>query len=498
MIAKITKGNNIDKLIRYHENKIREGVAEFLGSHNMSSENPAIFKSVLNELVKESNVEDFTFQASINLPPGETISNDKFKIIAHQYMSKMGFGNQPYFIYKHNDQEHSHIHIITVRVDDNGKSIGSFYDFLESQKITRDLEIKHNLKEVSSIKNKEDRVGEEAIAQALDRGRNGMKAYISDVTNQIKNKAIYTSIDELKEILSLKGVSLKVTNNNKGVVFGLTDDPNKHIIQRSEIYHSMSDDFLNKKITKNKARVTVVLNNSKDRLKKSVQNVLERHYCIRHEDFEKELQRVGMNIKWNKHNDGSVYGYKLYDNKSGLLLKGSQLDRNLSYEKIKHHFSETNTLNKFELSKEVRKEIRDNYYQFINNNNLKESELLIRLNKNSDFRFKFENSIVDIVNKKYLQEAKIFENINNFDPSLIVKNSMNDFILKYKNIQLYDMLEKEKAQAITKTIENAFDIISDMNTGVNLSGLNDHKNTSSNSRKNSKKSKLKKRNNGNK
>lgn len=36
-------------------------------------------------------------------------------------MRKMGYGNQPYITYKHADTHNTHIHIVSVCVDEQGK-----------------------------------------------------------------------------------------------------------------------------------------------------------------------------------------------------------------------------------------------------------------------------------------------------------------------------------------------------------------------------------------
>lgn len=36
-------------------------------------------------------------------------------------MQKMGYGNQPYITYKHADTHNTHIHIVSVCVDEQGK-----------------------------------------------------------------------------------------------------------------------------------------------------------------------------------------------------------------------------------------------------------------------------------------------------------------------------------------------------------------------------------------
>ena len=45
----------------------------------------------------------------------------KMCIRDREYLEKMGFGNQPYLVFKHEDIDRHHLHIVTVRVDENGR-----------------------------------------------------------------------------------------------------------------------------------------------------------------------------------------------------------------------------------------------------------------------------------------------------------------------------------------------------------------------------------------
>lgn len=57
----------------------------------------------------------------------------------------MGYGNQPYVVYKHEDISRHHIHIVTLGVDEQGKKISDSNNFFNSKKITRALEQKYGL-----------------------------------------------------------------------------------------------------------------------------------------------------------------------------------------------------------------------------------------------------------------------------------------------------------------------------------------------------------------
>ena len=61
---------------------------------------------------------------SLNPHPDDRLTDGELTQIAHEYMQRMGYGDQPYIIVKHEDIDRHHLHIVSVRVDEQGKRIG--------------------------------------------------------------------------------------------------------------------------------------------------------------------------------------------------------------------------------------------------------------------------------------------------------------------------------------------------------------------------------------
>lgn len=55
-------------------------------------------------------------------------------------MEALGYGNQPYIVFKHNDITREHIHIVSLRVDSKGRKISDKFEKRRSKKITEALE----------------------------------------------------------------------------------------------------------------------------------------------------------------------------------------------------------------------------------------------------------------------------------------------------------------------------------------------------------------------
>ncbi len=74
----------------------------------------------LNMLLKTAetnpNVRLNSVHISLNFAPGEQLDDATLKQISAEYKDRIGFGDQPYLLYRHDDAGHPHVHIATVKV----------------------------------------------------------------------------------------------------------------------------------------------------------------------------------------------------------------------------------------------------------------------------------------------------------------------------------------------------------------------------------------------
>jgi len=96
-------------------------------------------------LIANRNTEKHTLHISLNPNPKDVVDDDKFIEIAQEYMQKMGYGEQPFIVFKHNDIDRSHIHIVSVCVDENGRKISDKFEKMRSMNVCRELEKHHRL-----------------------------------------------------------------------------------------------------------------------------------------------------------------------------------------------------------------------------------------------------------------------------------------------------------------------------------------------------------------
>lgn len=76
----------------------------------------------------------------------ENVAVDKLQKIAVDYMDKIGFGEQPFLVYKHDDASHPHIHIVTtnMKADSTRIDMHNIGKNL-SEKVRKEIEIEYQL-----------------------------------------------------------------------------------------------------------------------------------------------------------------------------------------------------------------------------------------------------------------------------------------------------------------------------------------------------------------
>lgn len=148
MIVRINKGKNPGGAVRYNETKVTNGEARLLTMLNYPGEEFSVAEKIavldaqvaLNPRIKEP-----TLHIALAFHPGETLSDAELTKIATDYMDAMGYSEQPMLVYRHEDTQHPHLHIVTVNIDSDGKKITDSNDQYRSNAIRKELELAYNL-----------------------------------------------------------------------------------------------------------------------------------------------------------------------------------------------------------------------------------------------------------------------------------------------------------------------------------------------------------------
>ena len=128
MVAKVIIGKTIRGVLSYNENKVKEGTAACIKAEGFPMRADGLsFKDKLQTFLdchlQNRNVKTNALHISLNFDPSEKFDSNKLGEIAAAYLSKIGFGDQPYLVYQHFDAAHPHVHLVTTNVKLDGNRI---------------------------------------------------------------------------------------------------------------------------------------------------------------------------------------------------------------------------------------------------------------------------------------------------------------------------------------------------------------------------------------
>ncbi|WP_290806363.1 conjugal transfer protein MobB, partial [Flavobacterium sp.] len=268
---------------------------------------------------------------SLNPDPDDRVNNNDYKAIAKDYMEKMGYGKQPFIVFKHNDIERSHIHIVTVCVNEEGRKISDAFEKRKSMAACRELEHKYNLK--NAVEQKQNRT--EPVFKPVNYKAGDIKSQMAAVIRYLPKYYQYTTLGTYNALLSLFNVTAgEVKGQYNGtarqglVYFALNEKGEKasNPFKASLFGKSAGHKELQSHFEKSKTQ----LQNSPSRsiLKTTIQKTI---LATKNEtEFKAGLKELGINTVVRRTADNRIYGITFIDHQSRSVWNGSQLSKNLS------------------------------------------------------------------------------------------------------------------------------------------------------------------------
>lgn len=339
MVAKITTPLSINRALNYNEQKVQKGKAECLFAGNfLQHVNELNFYQKLDrfqKLIEQNASKTNTLHISLNFHPSENLSKEKLIQIAETYMSKIGFGEQPFLVYQHFDSGHPHLHIVTTSIRENGKRIDTYnIGKNQSQTARKEIELQYGLIKADKKSSEQKQKVEAIPVQKIRYGLAETKRSISNVLSQVINQYKYTSIAELNAVLRLynvvadRGNEESRTYKNQGLHYRLLDEKGNKIgvpIKASSIYFKPTLKYLEEKFTQNESlRIPY-----KAKLKTAIDWCLSKKPTSINE-FISALKKESITAVIRQNEEGFIYGLTFIDHRNKTVFNGSALGKNYS------------------------------------------------------------------------------------------------------------------------------------------------------------------------
>ena len=345
MVAKISVGSSLYGAIAYNGEKINEAKGRLLTTNRIYNDGSGTvdinkaMEGFHTFLPPQMKVEKPVVHISLNPHPEDVLTDAELQDIAREYLEKLGFGNQPYLIFKHEDIDRHHLHIVTVRVDENGKCISDKNNYYRSKQITRELEKKYGLHDAERRHRRLDTPLCKVDASAGD-----VKKQAGNTVKTLNGQYRFQTMGEYRALLSLYNMTVEETHGNvrgreyHGLVYSVTDDAGNKTgspFKSSLFGKSVGYEAVQRKFARSKQEI-------KDRklagmTKRTVLSVLEGTYDK--DKFVATLKGKGIDTVLRYTEEGRIYGATFIDHRTGCVLNGSRMGKELSANALQEHFT---------------------------------------------------------------------------------------------------------------------------------------------------------------
>ncbi len=337
MVARIKIKDSLNRSFFYNENKVSEGVAELILAENYPVNKDKMSQAQrLNVLKKlcslRENLNANTVHISLNFDPSEQLSKDILQEIAKEYMDKIGFVNQPFLVYQHYDSGHPHIHILTTKVDWNGKAIDTnFIARKKSEPARKEIEKLFGLIKAEDSK-KVIRQIKPAYVQKVDYGKSESKKAIANVLTEVINNYKFTSLPELNAVLNQfnvkadRGTENSRTFLNQGLHFKIINENGEAVgvpIKASLFAGKPTLKLLEEKFQSNEGLRLP----HKSRIKNAIDFHFIKNLKTSIEGLKSSLAKDGIHLVARRNEKGILYGLTYVDHSTKCVFNGSALGK---------------------------------------------------------------------------------------------------------------------------------------------------------------------------
>lgn len=344
MIAKISATENLGGALGYNFKKVEKGEASILLTAELYQNKEGrytveeVFADMEALIPKKCRTKNAVFHCSLNPHPDEKLSDEQLTQIAKEYMETLGYGKQPYIVFKHNDIVREHIHIVSLRIDGKGRKINDKFEKRRSKKITDALEKKYNLIPSSKVSEKPT-----TETPKVDFMQGNIKEQVANTVRSAMKHYTFCSLGELNAVLrkyNLAVEEVKTEYRGKrydGLVYVPTDDKGNKVstpIHASDIGRGVGYTAVQNKILKSKLEIKPLIPTIRGKVLETMRTSPDTEEKLR-----QRLEEQGLRVVIRKNEGGRIYGITFIDDEKGIALNGSRLGKGYAANKFNEYFS---------------------------------------------------------------------------------------------------------------------------------------------------------------
>ncbi|MDR2913362.1 MAG: relaxase/mobilization nuclease domain-containing protein [Tannerella sp.] len=336
MVARINAGSSLFGALAYNQEKVEKDGAKVLFGNRIiqNTDGRYSMRNMMDSfkpyLDANNKTEKPILHISLNPHLDDKLSEEQLCEIAKKYMDRMGYGDQPYLVYKHEDIDRHHIHIVSVNVDGTGKKISNSNDFYKSKKITRELEKEYHLLPAEKQKD-----SQSLPLKPVDIKAGNVKQQVAGIVKSLMRDYRFQSINEYRALLNIYNVTVEEVKGEvrgkgySGLVYSALDkngEKRGNPFKASLIGRDAGYNALQKKIASSKKSMKEKA--VYDRTKAIVSSCMKNNPSRK--QFEKELAKNGISVLFRENDDKRIYGVTFTDHREKVVFNGSRLGKEFS------------------------------------------------------------------------------------------------------------------------------------------------------------------------
>lgn len=345
MVAKITIGSGLFGAIKYNADKVNEGKGQLLDTNKIFNDGTGKVDIVQamhdfeRHMPKQMRTEKPVIHISLNPHPDDRLTDKELTEMAHEYMQRMGYGDQPYIIVKHEDIDRHHLHIVSVRVDEQGKRINSDFTHKRSLAIVQDFERRYRLHQG----NKQE-VKQQNPLHPVNPDTGDIKKQVGNTVKAVFRDYQFQTIGELRALLSLYNLTVDEVRGNakgedyNGLVYSVIDANGNKVgnpFKSSLFGKTIGYEALLRKAAFSKKNIKE--KNLTEPTRKTLEYALRRTYDK--DELVQMLKAKGIDCVFRYTDEGRLYGATFIDHRTHCVLNGSRIGKEFSANALDKHFN---------------------------------------------------------------------------------------------------------------------------------------------------------------
>lgn len=225
MITTILKSNRSAIMaVDYSEKKVFEGTAAVVCVRNLPNSNLdtiyQTFEAYESNPAISERTRQFCFHMAVSPSETDELRNDEGKVVGYidEMMRRLGYGQQPYVVYRHNDIEREHFHVVSSRIAPNGRPVmrdRTYVGKFEGRQVLRIMKALSSEYGFTVGREQERLLSREMTEAELERVLSTDRNKVERMRRafELGLKFNYTSFAQFRTVMAVMGVCVKHQKN---------------------------------------------------------------------------------------------------------------------------------------------------------------------------------------------------------------------------------------------------------------------------------------------